>query len=61
MKVPQFYTSKEVCQRLKISDRTLKRKVAEGLINFSKAPGLTSPLKFTEEDINTFINKHMRI
>lgn len=59
--VPKFYTAREVCERLRISDRTLKRRVAAGKINYYKDAGMTSPLKFTEQDIFNYISKNMQI
>lgn len=59
--IPQYFKSKDVCERLNISDRTLKRIVAAGDLDFIKAPGRTSPLKFTEAAISDYINRKMRI
>lgn len=54
----KLFNSKEVCDLLNISSRTLQRLVSAGKIEYLK-DGKTSPRKFKLEHINNYINDYL--
>ena len=52
----QLLTFKEVKERLRISERTLRRLTAEGKIEFVRING---SIKFRSEGIKEYIEKHI--
>lgn len=50
-------TSAEVCERLRISDRTLRSMVARGDIKAIRTGPGNSPFRFTEEALADYIER----
>ena len=51
---------KEAAEKLQMSTRHLRRKMAEGKINYLKRPGACGRVFFTDEQINKYIQTQMQ-
>ena len=51
-------TLDQTAELLKVSRRTLNRKMSNGEIEYHKHPGFTGRVFFTEQQINNYIKNH---
>ena len=54
-------TLEQTVEILKISRRTLNRKMNKGSIDFYKHPGMTGKVFFTQEQVANYIKKHCTV
>lgn len=57
---PELIPLSKAARRLEMSDRHLRRKMAEGKINYLKRPGTCGRVFFTDEQINKYIQTQMQ-
>lgn len=57
---PELIPLSKAARRLEMSDRHLRRKMAEGKINYLKRPGTCGRVYFTDEQINKYIQTQMQ-
>lgn len=57
---PELIPLSKAARRLEMSDRHLRRKMAEGKINYLKRPGACGRVFFTDEQINKYIQTQMQ-
>ena len=56
-----MYTIKQTAEKLLVNPQTIRRRIADGKIECMKHPGMTGKLLFTDEHINNYINKFMKL
>lgn len=57
---PELIPLSKAARRLEMSDRHLRRKMAEGKINYLKRPGTCGRVYFTDDQINKYIQTQMQ-
>lgn len=57
---PELIPLSKAARMLEMSDRHLRRKMAEGKINYLKRPGTYGRVFFTETQINNYIQTQMQ-
>ena len=57
---PELIPLSKAARRLEMSDRHLRRKMAEGKINYLKRPGTCGRVFFTDEYIKQYIQTQMQ-
>ena len=59
--IPKLYTIKEVAETLRMSEKTLRRMMTSGKIEFYKNPGMTGKILFSEKHITDYLEKQCSI
>lgn len=57
---PELIPLSKSARRLEMSDRHLRRKMAEGKINYLKRPGTCGRVFFTDQQIEQYIQTQMQ-
>ena len=57
---PELIPLSKAARRLEMSDRHLRRKMAEGKINYLKRPGTCGRVFFTDQQIEQYIQTQMQ-